>query len=136
MPRELNALEWVSPFLLVSVWGKGLLFVFQPQCCSLPGTDAVALQVSMAAVVGFLYTTVAIVMRASIITSHRKQPFADISLFHWDVGALFAIPIIVFGFNCHANVVTIFTCGPVPLTGCYAKRRAEWGNMQGARAAP
>lgn len=28
----------------------------------------------------------------------------DLVLFKWDFGALFAIPIIVFGFNCHANV--------------------------------
>ena len=62
----------------------------------------------MAAVVGFVYTAVAIVARASIITSKREERFEDIALFHWDVGALFAIPIIVFGFNCHANVVTIF----------------------------
>ena len=62
----------------------------------------------MAAVVGFAYTAVAIVVRASQITAQRGAPFEDIALFRWDFGALFAIPIIVFGFNCHANVVTIF----------------------------
>ena len=64
----------------------------------------------MAAVVGFVYTAIAIVVRAWQITSERPAPFEDILLFRWDFGALFAIPIIVFGFNCHANVVTIFTC--------------------------
>ena len=64
--------------------------------------------VSMAAVVGFVYTAVAIVVRASHIAAERAAPFEDIALFRWDFGALFAIPIIVFGFNCHANVVTIF----------------------------
>lgn len=74
----------------------------------------------MAAVVGFIYTAVAIVVRASMITSQREKRFEAIALFHWDVGALFAIPIIVFGFNCHANVVTIFTCAP-PLHNCCLK---------------
>lgn len=68
----------------------------------------------MGAVVGFAYTAVAIVVRGSIISSRRSHPFEAIALFHWDVGALFAIPIIVFGFNCHANVVTIFTWAPPP----------------------
>lgn len=62
----------------------------------------------MAAVIGFIYTAIAIVVRACQITSHREAPFGEILLFRWDFGALFAIPIIVFGFNCHANVVTIF----------------------------
>lgn len=75
MPRDLNALEWVS----------------------------------MAAVIGFIYTAIAIVVRAWYITSEREAPFQDIRLFKFDFGALFALPIIVFGFNCHANVVTIFT---------------------------
>jgi len=30
--------------------------------------------------------------------------FAGVELFHFDLNALYAIPIIVFGFNCHANV--------------------------------
>ena len=67
------------------------------------------LQVSIAAVVGFIYTAIAIVIRAWQITSARSAPFSDILLFRGDFGALFAIPIIVFGFNSHANVVTIFT---------------------------
>ena len=63
----------------------------------------------MAAVVGFIYTSIAIVVRAWHIASLRESPFEDIKLFRWEFGALFALPIIVFGFNCHANVVTIFT---------------------------
>lgn len=40
----------------------------------------------------------------------REPHFEHVEwLIKWDLGALFAIPIIVFGFNCHPNVVTIFS---------------------------
>lgn len=66
--------------------------------------------VSTAGVCGFLFTAVCIMIRGSQIVADRGATrFQDVSLFFLDFKALFAIPIIVFGFNCHANVVTIFS---------------------------
>ena len=59
-------------------------------------------------VIGFVYTAIVVVIRGSQITAERGD-FSDVKLFNWSFDALFAIPIVVFGFNCHANVVTIFT---------------------------
>ena len=42
----------------------------------------------------------------------ERHDLSDVRLFAWDYEALFALPIVVFGFNCHANVVTIFRCAP------------------------
>ena len=58
---------------------------------------------------GFIFTAAAVVARSAQMVTERGDR-ADIKLFHWDYQALFAIPIVVFGFNCHANVVTIFSC--------------------------
>eukprot|EP00884_Botryococcus_braunii_P010874 jgi/Botrbrau1/19789/Bobra.0124s0037.1 len=63
----------------------------------------------MAAVIGFLYTALAILVRGSQIVADRVPHFSNVKAFQWNFGALFALPIVVFGFNCHANVVTIFT---------------------------
>lgn len=41
------------------------------------------------------------------ITLSRAEPWENVSLFHVDIKALYALPIVVFGFNCHANVVTV-----------------------------
>ena len=60
-------------------------------------------------VLGFVFTAAAVVARSAQMVTERGD-WADIALFHWDYQALFAIPIVVFGFNCHANVVTIFSC--------------------------
>ena len=40
---------------------------------------------------------------------HREPHLAGVVLFKVDVSALYAVPIIVFGFNCHPNVVAVFT---------------------------
>lgn len=40
----------------------------------------------------------------------KEDPWGEVKWFIIDFQALFAIPIIVFGFNCHANVVTVFKC--------------------------
>ena len=42
------------------------------------------------------------------IVHHKPDPWDEVHLVVWKFDALFAIPIIVFGFNCHANVVSIF----------------------------
>lgn len=67
-----------------------------------------------AQVLGFVYTAVAVVVRSSELVTARGD-WSDIHTFNWSYEALFAIPIIVFGFNCHANVVTIFSCAPLLL---------------------
>eukprot|EP00877_Chromochloris_zofingiensis_P003558 jgi/Chrzof1/13202/Cz07g24080.t1 len=64
--------------------------------------------VSLGAVVGFVYTSAAIVTRGVQIVQHRDPPFEGVNLFVWDISALYAVSIIVFGFNSHANVVSIF----------------------------
>ena len=43
-------------------------------------------------------------MLSQIVMARKEGVFDGVELFRWDFGALFAIPIIVFGFNCHANV--------------------------------
>jgi hypothetical protein len=72
-----------------------------------PWLDAAARTVPQ--VIGFIYTAIVIVIRGTEIVVERGD-FSDVQLFVWRFDALFAIPIVVFGFNCHANVVTIFTC--------------------------
>ena len=49
---------------------------------------------------------------AQIVTTRKEGIFDGVELFKWDFGALFAIPIIVFGFNCHANVRALSTLAP------------------------
>jgi len=62
-----------------------------------------------AQVLGFVFTACAVVARSGQIVTARAD-WSDVHTFNWRYDALFAIPIIVFGFNCHANVVTIFSC--------------------------
>ncbi len=62
--------------------------------------------------IGFIYTAIVIVIRGTEIVVERGD-ISDVKLFNWGYDALFAIPIVVFGFNCHANVVTIFSCAAV-----------------------
>ena len=85
------------------------LLVILPMC--LPRDLGALAWVSMAAVVGFIFTAIAVVTRGTQIVQRRPQDirYDNVALFHWDFQALFAIPIVVFGFNCHANVVTIMT---------------------------
>ena len=60
--------------------------------------------------------------------------FDDVALFHANFHSLFAIPIVVFGFNCHTNVVTIMMCAALLLccltiarSGCNAWSAAAAG---------
>jgi hypothetical protein len=39
--------------------------------------------------------------------SARPDPWAGMKLFNTDIQALYSISIVVFGFNCHANVVSV-----------------------------
>jgi amino acid permease len=65
---------------------------------------------SSVAVVGFLYTSVVVLRNAFLVMSERsgerKSPWEGVELIKFDFGALFALPIVVFGFNCHANSVS------------------------------
>ena len=67
----------------------------------------------MVQVLGFVFTAVAVVVRSAELVAQRGD-WSDVHTFRWDYQALFAIPIVVFGFNCHANVVTIFSCVTLP----------------------
>ncbi|KAI8469768.1 MAG: transmembrane amino acid transporter protein-domain-containing protein [Monoraphidium minutum] len=64
--------------------------------------------VSGAAVLGFLYTSVAVSVRGIQTAAARPDPWAGISWIHWDAPALYAVSLVIFGFNCHANVVSVF----------------------------
>lgn len=67
-------------------------------------------RVSFLAVLGFLYTAAAVLVRGTQTALARppEERWADVPLFRFDFQALFAISIVVFGFNCHANVVGVF----------------------------
>lgn len=43
------------------------------------------------------------------VSSTRQPHIPHVQLFKFDFGVLYAVPIIVFGFSCHANVVAIFS---------------------------
>eukprot|EP00878_Enallax_costatus_P031957 GHUV01035035.1.p1 GENE.GHUV01035035.1~~GHUV01035035.1.p1 ORF type:complete len:465 (+),score=99.11 GHUV01035035.1:975-2369(+) len=60
------------------------------------------------AVLGFIYTSIAVSFRGIQAVKSRPDPWSEITLFNVDVNALYAISIVVFGFNCHANVVSVF----------------------------
>ncbi|BDA50337.1 Putative sodium-coupled neutral amino acid transporter 7 [Coccomyxa sp. Obi] len=92
--------------------------------------------VSMAAVIGFMYTAIVIVIRGTEMVMERGD-LHDVKLFRWSFDALFAVPIVVFGFNCHANVVTIFTeldKKPALLIGALPADPAEYAALPGSFA--
>lgn len=63
---------------------------------------------SSVAIVGFVYTSIAIVVYGVSVVKARPEPFEGINLSFTNLQSyLFAIPIVVFGFNCHANVVVV-----------------------------
>eukprot|EP00879_Flechtneria_rotunda_P015774 GHRR01016496.1.p1 GENE.GHRR01016496.1~~GHRR01016496.1.p1 ORF type:complete len:334 (+),score=80.43 GHRR01016496.1:326-1327(+) len=65
-------------------------------------------RLSLAAVLGFLYTATAVVIRGVQAVASQPGPLSDVHLFNFKFKALYAISIVVFGFNCHSNVVTVF----------------------------
>lgn len=94
---------WLSqrvPLLLL----VGLLLL---PCCFPRNLQAME-YVSGAAVLGFLYTAAAVSTRGIQAAAARPDPMAGISLFNVDLRSLYSISIVVFGFNCHANVVGVF----------------------------
>mmetsp|Transcript_11114 Transcript_11114/g.19381 ORF Transcript_11114/g.19381 Transcript_11114/m.19381 type:complete len:510 (-) Transcript_11114:222-1751(-) len=64
---------------------------------------------SALAVSGFVYTAGVVIGVGAVEARKRSHPLEGVALFHWSGSALFALPIVVFGFNSHANVVSIFT---------------------------
>ena len=80
--------------------------ILTPLCCFQRITALSTL--SSVAILGFVYTAVAICLNALSVVRSRLRPFDGIELYFTDWhSTLFAIPIIVFGFNCHANVVVV-----------------------------
>ncbi|EIE22920.1 hypothetical protein COCSUDRAFT_47742 [Coccomyxa subellipsoidea C-169] len=111
----------------------GLLLIL-PMC--FPRDLGALAWVSMAAVIGFMYTAIVIVIRGTEIVMERED-LSDVKLFRWTFDALFAVPIVVFGFNCHANVVTIFTeldKKPALLIGALPADPAEYAALPGSFA--
>ncbi len=48
------------------------------------------------------------------------DPLQGVDLVRWDMSALYALPIVVFGFNCHANVSSAIaiSCTHATITPC------------------
>lgn len=83
-----------------------LALILTPLCCLQRITALSAL--SSVAILGFLYTSGAIVVNAVKVVGERENPFIGIDLYFTDLRSTFyAIPVIVFGFNCHANVTVV-----------------------------
>jgi len=63
-------------------------------------------------VFGFIYTSAVVLRNCIGIMGAReaagRSAWEGVELIRLDWGALFALPIVVFGFNCHANAVAIF----------------------------
>lgn len=91
------------------IWAAAALVAY-PLC--LPRTLGALARVSAAAVAGFAFTAAAVVARGLEAVAARGKHHKWDGMtkgVRGDYGALFAIPIVVFGFNCHANVVSVFT---------------------------
>ena len=91
------------------IWAAAALVAY-PLC--LPRTLGALAKVSAAAVAGFAFTAAAVVARGVEAVSDRgkRHRWDGVTRgLRADYGALFAVPIVVFGFNCHANVVSVFT---------------------------
>ena len=71
--------------------------------------------VSVTAVIGFVFVVIAVMVRGTHIVKLRfpGHRWDDAQLINFNLQALSAVPIVVFGFNCHANVVTIMSCAPL-----------------------
>ena len=53
---------------------------------------------------GFIYTAGVILVQGATRVRARVPHMAGVELFKFDSGVLLAIPIFVFGFQCHVNV--------------------------------
>uniref|UniRef100_A0A7S3VGS3 Amino acid transporter transmembrane domain-containing protein n=1 Tax=Dunaliella tertiolecta TaxID=3047 RepID=A0A7S3VGS3_DUNTE len=90
--------------IVISFVGLGVLY---PLCC-LRRLGHLSL-VSVFAVLGFMYTSGIVLYQGGKVATERHDFMEGVELFHFNIKALYAIPIVVFGFNCHANVVAVFT---------------------------
>ncbi|PNW81882.1 hypothetical protein CHLRE_06g264450v5 [Chlamydomonas reinhardtii] len=82
------------------------LCVMLPMC--LPKNLGALAAMNQIAVLGFLVGAAMVSFRGMQIALQRPDLMAGVRLFEMDYDSLFAIPIVVFGFNCHAMVVSIF----------------------------
>ncbi|KAF6257139.1 transmembrane amino acid transporter protein-domain-containing protein [Scenedesmus sp. NREL 46B-D3] len=94
---------WLSqrPVVVLTAGALALLMCFPRNLSALE-------RVSFAAVLGFLYTAGAVLVRGTQAITAKPDPWAGVTLLNTDIQALYAISIVVFGFNCHANVVSVF----------------------------
>lgn len=70
-----------------------------PTPCQPPTTAFSAL-----AVAGFLYTSAVVLMRGFQVFADRPDPWDGVVLFNCKPVFLNAIPLMVFGYQCHTNV--------------------------------
>ncbi|KAG2435521.1 hypothetical protein HYH02_011815 [Chlamydomonas schloesseri] len=82
------------------------LCVMLPMC--LPKNLGALAAMNQIAVLGFLVGAAMVSFRGMQIALQRPDLMTGVELFRADYDSLFAIPIVVFGFNCHAMVVSIF----------------------------
>ena len=106
---------WAERRVLIT--GIGLLVVL-PMC--FPRNLGALAWVSITAVLGFVFVVIAVMLRSTQIVKQRfpGHRWDSTARINFDLQALSAVPIVVFGFNCHANVVTIMSyallTAPVP----------------------
>ncbi|KAK9804447.1 hypothetical protein WJX73_002133 [Symbiochloris irregularis] len=110
------------------------LIIILPMC--FPRELGALAWVSMAAVIGFVFTAIAVVIRGTELVRQRPEAtrYDGVALFHFDFKALSAIPIVVFGFNSHANVVTIMTeleLLPAVLIAGLPRRPSQYAELPG-----
>ncbi|KAL6764771.1 transmembrane amino acid transporter protein-domain-containing protein [Haematococcus lacustris] len=63
---------------------------------------------STLAVAGFMFTAGVVMYQGTRLVLQRPDHLEGVVWWKWDLGTLYAVPIITFGFNCHSNVVSIF----------------------------
>ncbi|GLC38252.1 hypothetical protein PLESTB_000940900 [Pleodorina starrii] len=96
--------SWASDrHLIIGLLGLGVLL---PMC--LPRQMGALAAMNRVAVLGFLLGAGLVVFRGMQVALERPELMSGVRLFNIGYHTLFAIPILVFGFNCHAMVVTIF----------------------------
>ncbi|KXZ52259.1 hypothetical protein GPECTOR_10g890 [Gonium pectorale] len=98
LPRWIADRHRITAFL-----GIGVLL---PMC--FPRQLTALARMNQVAVLGFLVGAGLVAYRGFTIAFSRPDPLEGVELLVVNYDSLFAIPIIVFGFNCHSTVVSIF----------------------------
>lgn len=66
-------------------------------------------KLNQVAILGFLFGAGLVVYRGFQVALEREHLLEGVSLFRFDRLTLHAIPIVVFGFNCHSTVVSVYS---------------------------